>query len=87
MRYGWAEALSRTGQFYSAIIGQFYPGVGTAILDRILHHCVTVNIKGESYRLKERRRNELVRIDPKCMIKPEQQNGKVLSIPGEISLP
>jgi hypothetical protein len=25
--YGWAEALSRTGQFYSAIIGQFYPGV------------------------------------------------------------
>lgn len=27
MRYGWAEALSRTGQFYSAIIGQFYPGV------------------------------------------------------------
>ena len=29
MRYGWAEALSRTGQFYSAIIGQFYPGVDT----------------------------------------------------------
>jgi len=27
LRYGWAEALSRTGQFYSAIIGQFYPGV------------------------------------------------------------
>jgi hypothetical protein len=22
-----AEALSRTGRFYSAIIGQFYPGV------------------------------------------------------------
>jgi hypothetical protein len=27
LRYGWAEALSRTGQFYFAIIGQFYPGV------------------------------------------------------------
>ena len=31
MRYGWAEALSRTGQFYSAIIGQFYPGVDKAL--------------------------------------------------------
>ena len=61
--------------------------IASAILDRILHHCVTVNIKGESYRLKERRRHGLVQIDPKCMIKPEQQNGKVLSIPGEISLP
>jgi len=58
--------------------------IASAILDRILHHCVTVNIKGESYRLKERRRHGLVQIDPKCMIKPEQQNGKVLSIPGEI---
>jgi DNA replication protein DnaC len=27
----------------------------SAVLDRILHHCTTVNIKGESYRLKERR--------------------------------
>ena len=25
-----------------------------AILDRILHHCTTINIRGESYRLKER---------------------------------
>lgn len=61
--------------------------IASAILDRILHHCTTVNIKGESYRLKERRRHGLVQIDPKCMIKPELQNGKVLSIPGEISLP
>jgi DNA replication protein DnaC len=27
----------------------------SAILDRILHHCTVVNIKGESYRLKERK--------------------------------
>jgi hypothetical protein len=61
--------------------------IASAILDRILHHCVTVNTKGESYRLKERRRHGLVQIYPKCMIKPELQNGKVISIPGEISLP
>lgn len=61
--------------------------IASAILDRILHHCMTVNIKGESYRLKERRRHGLVQIDPKCVIKPEPQNGKVISIPGEIPLP
>jgi len=26
----------------------------TAILDRILHHAITVNIRGSSYRLKEK---------------------------------
>jgi DNA replication protein DnaC len=30
--------------------------LATAILDRLLHHAVTLNIKGESYRLKEKRR-------------------------------
>jgi DNA replication protein DnaC len=30
--------------------------IAAALLDRILHHCTTINIKGESYRLKERRR-------------------------------
>lgn len=29
--------------------------IASAILDRILHHCTVVNIKGESYRLKERK--------------------------------
>ena len=33
--------------------------IAAAILDRILHHCATVNIKGESYRLKERKRHGL----------------------------
>jgi DNA replication protein DnaC len=32
--------------------------MASAILDRILHHCVTVNIKGESYRLKDRRKGK-----------------------------
>ena len=30
--------------------------IAAAVLDRILHHCTTINIKGESYRLKERRK-------------------------------
>jgi DNA replication protein DnaC len=33
--------------------------IAAAILDRILHHCTTVNIKGESYILKERRKHGL----------------------------
>jgi len=35
--------------------------IATAILDRLLHHCTVVNIKGESYRLKEKQRAGLVR--------------------------
>ncbi len=34
--------------------------IAAAILDRILHHCTTVNIKGESYRLKDRKRQGLI---------------------------
>jgi DNA replication protein DnaC len=30
--------------------------IAAAVLDRILHHSTTINIKGESYRLKERKR-------------------------------
>jgi len=30
--------------------------VATAILDRLLHHATTLNIKGESFRLKEKRK-------------------------------
>jgi DNA replication protein DnaC len=29
--------------------------IASAILDRLLHHCTVINIKGESYRLKERK--------------------------------
>nr|WP_290442949.1 IS21-like element helper ATPase IstB [Halomonas sp. OfavH-34-E] len=34
--------------------------IATAILDRLLHHSTTLNIKGESYRLKDKRRAGLV---------------------------
>jgi DNA replication protein DnaC len=34
--------------------------IATAILDRLLHHSTIVNIKGESYRLKEKRKAGLL---------------------------
>lgn len=34
--------------------------IAAAVLDRILHHCTTVNIKGNSYRLKDRRKYGLM---------------------------
>ncbi|MCL4345876.1 MAG: IS21-like element helper ATPase IstB [Candidatus Thermoplasmatota archaeon] len=33
--------------------------MAAAVLDRILHHCTVINIKGESYRLKDRKKNSL----------------------------
>jgi DNA replication protein DnaC len=39
--------------------------LATAILDRLLHHATTLNIKGESYRLKEKRRAGILgRVQP-----------------------
>ena len=32
------------------------PVLATEILDRLLHYSMTLNIKGESYRLKEKRK-------------------------------
>ena len=38
--------------------GSLFPdlALAAAILDRLLHHSTTINIRGESYRLKERRK-------------------------------
>ena len=44
--------------------------LATAILDRLLHHATTLNIKGESYRLKEKRKAGLLGRAP--VMKPEQ---------------
>ena len=40
------------------------PIIATAILDRLLHHSTTVNIRGESYRLKERKKAGLLSPPP-----------------------
>ena len=50
------------------------PIIATAILDRLLHHSTTVNIRGESYRLKERRRAGL-------LPRPEDQQAPLLPNP------
>jgi len=34
--------------------------LATAILDRLLHHATTINIKGESFRLREKRKAGLL---------------------------
>jgi DNA replication protein DnaC len=36
------------------------PVIATAVLDRLLHHSITVNIRGESYRLREKRKAGLL---------------------------
>jgi DNA replication protein DnaC len=37
--------------------------IATAILDRILHHAITINIRGSSYRLTDKLKAGLVRPD------------------------
>lgn len=37
--------------------------LATAILDRVLHHAMTINIRGHSYRLKEKLKAGLVRVE------------------------
>ncbi len=50
--------------------------IASAILDRLLHHSVTVNIKGESYRLREKRKAGLLRA--------ANETARISGQPGEI---
>jgi len=57
MRYEHSSTIFTSNKSYSEwgeIFGD--PVIATAILDRILHHSITLNIKGESYRLKNRKK-------------------------------
>ncbi len=47
--------------------------LATAILDRLLHHCTTLNIKGESYRLKEKRKAGIFGPPRNQEAKPEEE--------------
>jgi len=42
--------------------------IASAILDRLLHHSITINIRGESYRLKEKLKAGLLK--PKFAFEP-----------------
>jgi len=45
-----------------SVIGEVFndPVLASAVLDRLLHYSTTLNIKGESFRLKEKRRAGLL---------------------------
>jgi DNA replication protein DnaC len=61
MRYKHGSTIFTSNKSYSEwgeIFGD--PVIATAILDRILHHSVTLNIKGDSYRLKKRKQAGLL---------------------------
>jgi DNA replication protein DnaC len=47
--------------------------LATAILDRLLHHSTTLNIKGESYRLKEKRKAGLIASVQRSQEEPAEQ--------------
>lgn len=47
---------------WGAVFGD--PVVATAILDRLLHHSHVVTIRGDSYRLREKRRSGLLQKSP-----------------------
>ena len=50
--------------------------LATAILDRLLHHATTLNIKGESYRLKDKRKAGLLGKSPKTERPTETETGE-----------
>src|SRR4029078_1591834 len=59
-RYGRASLIATRHKSFLDWGEVFNDGVlATAILDRLLHHATTLNIKGESYRLKEKPRHRL----------------------------
>ncbi|MCC6444103.1 MAG: ATP-binding protein [Armatimonadetes bacterium] len=71
-RYERGSVLLTSNKSY-ADWGQVFGEVtlATAILDRLLHHSTTLNIRGESYRLKERRKAGL--------LAPERKEGTPVS--------
>ena len=56
------------------------PIIATAILDRLLHHSTTINIRGESYRLKDRRKAGL-------FPRPDEDGGRPAPFLSPDSLP
>lgn len=50
--------------------------LATAILDRLLHHATTINIKGESYRLREKRKAGLLGTSNQKREDPESEGSE-----------
>jgi DNA replication protein DnaC len=52
--------------------------LASAILDRLLHHSTTINIRGESYRLKERRKAGLLAPGARDRLRPVEEKAEAL---------
>jgi DNA replication protein DnaC len=60
-RYEKASTISTSNKSYGEWGDIFKDhAIAAAIIDRVLHHCTTVNIKGDSYRIKDRKRQGLI---------------------------
>ncbi len=58
------------------------PVIATAILDRLLHHSTTINIKGQSYRLKEKRKAGLLQEPVLATISPGVDGNSMAKVDG-----
>ncbi len=48
--------------------------IATAVLDRLLHHSTIINIRGKSYRLREKQKSDMIRLDTSKIIGESAQN-------------
>jgi DNA replication protein DnaC len=81
-RYEKASTIVTSNKAFSDWAELFHdPIIVTAILDRLLHHSVVINIKGNSYRLrgkvKEEEMNELQKVN-QCGSNLTTENGSIL---------
>jgi DNA replication protein DnaC len=58
--------------------------IAAAILDRLLHHSTTINIRGESYRLKERKRAGLFAPVPPAAMEATPKRNVTLQEAGDV---
>ena len=69
--HGFANMPKKTSSFFQGISGRgmeltlpemknFYFTGAWAVLDRLLHRSVTINIRGDSYRLKDKRKAGII---------------------------
>ena len=58
------------------------PVIATAILDRLLHHSHVLNIRGESYRLREKKRAGLIGVGPVAPVVTVDEDATATNPPG-----
>ena len=63
-RYERSSTIITSNKAFSDWTELFHdPVIVTAVLDRLLHHSVVVNIRGNSYRLRKNNENETIKVD------------------------